>query len=189
MNLLSLRGSQRRCLELFWKRRQQTLPKRREQIKSTMRNTLPIPFADLSKARVSCQSLAGIKGSNSAEEMDICLLRVLCVVRQRSPRRADPSSRGVLSSVVCLNVIRKTSTLEGQGPRGLLSYNKCVILRNNKFQYIFSPPAPPDRLRFWPEPEPDHSLPLKTEGKDDTCCTFSPPRGKTLTCDQGHKNI
>jgi hypothetical protein len=32
--------------------------------------------------------------------MDVCLLWVLCVVRQRSLRRADYSSRGVLPTVV-----------------------------------------------------------------------------------------
>jgi len=33
--------------------------------------------------------------------MDVCLLWVLCVVRKRSLRRADHSSRGVLPTVVC----------------------------------------------------------------------------------------
>jgi hypothetical protein len=33
--------------------------------------------------------------------MDVCQLWVLCVVRWRSPRRADHSSRGVLPTVVC----------------------------------------------------------------------------------------
>jgi hypothetical protein len=37
--------------------------------------------------------------------MDICLLWVLCVVRWRSLRRAGPSSRGVLPSVVCLKSV------------------------------------------------------------------------------------
>ena len=35
------------------------------------------------------------------EGMDVCLLWVLCVVRYRSLRRADHSSRGVLLTVVC----------------------------------------------------------------------------------------
>jgi hypothetical protein len=39
--------------------------------------------------------------------MDVSLLSVLCVVRQRSLRWADHSSRGVLPSVVCLSVIVK----------------------------------------------------------------------------------
>jgi hypothetical protein len=34
--------------------------------------------------------------------MDVCLLYSVCVVRYRSLRRADPSSRGVLSTVVCV---------------------------------------------------------------------------------------
>ena len=41
-------------------------------------------------------------GSNPAGGMDICLLRVLCVVRYRSLRRADHSSRGVVPSGVCV---------------------------------------------------------------------------------------
>jgi hypothetical protein len=40
--------------------------------------------------------------------MDVCVLRVLYVARQRSLRRADHSSRGVLPSVVCLSVIVKS---------------------------------------------------------------------------------
>ena len=39
-------------------------------------------------------------GSNTAGGMDVCLLRVLCVVRYRSLRRFDHSSRGVLASVI-----------------------------------------------------------------------------------------
>jgi hypothetical protein len=33
--------------------------------------------------------------------MDVCLLWVLCVVKRKSLRRAGPSSRGVLPTVVC----------------------------------------------------------------------------------------
>ena len=43
---------------------------------------------------------AEIVGSNPTGGMDICLLWVSCVVRQRSLRRADHSSRGVLPTVV-----------------------------------------------------------------------------------------
>jgi hypothetical protein len=58
----------------------------------------PIPLA----ARLVCgHFLAGITGSNPAGGMDICLLRVLRVVRQMSPLWADDSSKGVLPSVVC----------------------------------------------------------------------------------------
>jgi len=39
--------------------------------------------------------------------MGVCLLLVLSVVRYRSLRRADRSSRGVLPILVCLCVIMK----------------------------------------------------------------------------------
>jgi len=42
---------------------------------------LPIPLAARSKAWVCGRTLAGIVGSNPARGMDVCLLRVLCVVR------------------------------------------------------------------------------------------------------------
>jgi hypothetical protein len=39
--------------------------------------------------------------------VDVCFLWFLFVVWQRSPRRADPSSRGILSSVcVCMCVVK-----------------------------------------------------------------------------------
>jgi len=40
-------------------------------------------------------------GSNPTTCMVVCLLWVLCVVRHRSLRRADHSSRGVLPTLVC----------------------------------------------------------------------------------------
>jgi hypothetical protein len=46
-------------------------------------------------------------GSNHAGSINICLLWLLCVVRQRSLRGADHSSRGILPSEVCLSVIVK----------------------------------------------------------------------------------
>ena len=58
-----------------------------------------------SKAWVCGRSIAGIAGSNPAGGIDVCLLRVLCVVRYRFPRRADHLSGRVLLSVVCLSVI------------------------------------------------------------------------------------
>jgi hypothetical protein len=58
----------------------------------------PIPLA----ARWVCGGfLPGIASSNPAGGMDICLLRFLRVVRQRSLLWTDESSRGVLLSVVC----------------------------------------------------------------------------------------
>ena len=59
-------------------------------------------------------SLAGIAGSNPAGLMDVCLLEVLCVVRS-----TDHSSRGILQSVVCLNVIvKKRRQGRSPGPLG-----------------------------------------------------------------------
>ena len=46
------------------------------------------------------RSPAEIVGSNPTGGMDICLLWVLCVVRLKSLRRADHSSRGVLPTVL-----------------------------------------------------------------------------------------
>ena len=65
----------------------------------------PIAVSALSKVWVCVRSLAGFAGSNPAGSMDVCHLWVLGVVRQGSLRRADPSSRGVPPSVVCLSVI------------------------------------------------------------------------------------
>ena len=54
-----------------------------------------------SKAYVWGRSTAEIVGSNPTGGMNVCLLLMLCVVRYRSQRRANPSSRGVIPSVVC----------------------------------------------------------------------------------------
>ena len=53
------------------------------------------PHVPRSKGWVCGRSVAGIAGSNPAVYMKVCLLWVLCVVRYRSLRRADHSSRGV----------------------------------------------------------------------------------------------
>jgi hypothetical protein len=58
-----------------------------------------------SKAWVYRSLNAGMAVSNSAGVMKVCLLCVLCVVRQSSLRRAVRLSKVVLSSVVCLIVI------------------------------------------------------------------------------------
>jgi hypothetical protein len=62
----------------------------------------PIPVATWSWVWVCSCSLAGILGSNPARSMDACRLSVLCVVRQRSLRRADHLSRGDLPSFICM---------------------------------------------------------------------------------------
>ena len=54
--------------------------------------------------------------------MDVCLLLGLCFVRKRSLRRADHSSRGVLSSVVCRNECdHESSEMRRHWPTGELS--------------------------------------------------------------------
>ena len=68
---------------------------------------MPIPVAERSKAWVCGRSLVGIAGSNPAGGMDVCLVWLFGVVRERSLRRTDPSSRGVLPNLVCLSVIVK----------------------------------------------------------------------------------
>ena len=60
-------------------------------------------MAERSKALVWGCSHVGILCSNSARGIDVCLSWMLYVVRQSSVLRADHSSRGVISSVVCLS--------------------------------------------------------------------------------------
>ena len=57
-----------------------------------------------SKVWICGRMPAEIVGSNSTGGMDDCLLWVLCVVRNRSLRRADHSSKGVyrMRSVFCV---------------------------------------------------------------------------------------
>ena len=61
-----------------------------------------IPVAARSKVWVCGLSLAGFAGSNPAWGTYVCLLWVLCVVRYRSLRRANHSSRELLPTVVCV---------------------------------------------------------------------------------------
>jgi hypothetical protein len=79
-----------------------------------LRLILPIPVAARSKAWVCGHSLAGIAVSNTAKGMYVCLMWVLCVVRWRSLRRADHSSREVLPSVVCLNECDRETSIIGR---------------------------------------------------------------------------
>jgi hypothetical protein len=79
-----------------------------------------MPVAMLFKAWVSGRSLAGIAGSNPAGDMYVCPLWILCVVRWRSLRRADHSSRGILQSALCLNVIVKRRQWGDLGPGGVV---------------------------------------------------------------------
>jgi len=90
-----------------------------------------MPEAARSKAWVCGRSFVLIASSNPIGGMDVCLLEELFFVRYRCLRRADLSSRGVPSSVVCLNAIEQ-SHRGGQGPLGL-SY------RDKKIVYLISP--------------------------------------------------
>ena len=60
---------------------------------------MQISVAERSKASVDGNSLAEVAGSNPTWSTEVCLFCVVCVVKQRSLRRADPSSRGVLPTV------------------------------------------------------------------------------------------
>jgi hypothetical protein len=70
-------------------------------------NMLPSPVTAWSKASVSGRSIAGVAGSKPAGDMDVCLFSLMCVVWQRSLRRAVHSPKVVLLSVICLRVIVK----------------------------------------------------------------------------------
>jgi len=67
--------------------------------------------------------------------MDVCLLWVLCVVRQRSLRRSNHSSRVVLPSVVCLSVIVKPRQWGGFGPLG--GGGCCAIGKKYYYYYYY----------------------------------------------------
>jgi hypothetical protein len=58
-----------------------------------------------SMAQVCDHSIPGIAGSNSLEGMDVCLLRLLCVVHIAPLRLADHSSRGDLQAVCAYQIV------------------------------------------------------------------------------------
>jgi hypothetical protein len=60
--------------------------------------------------------------------MDVCLLCVLCVVRLRSLRRADHSSRGDLPTVARRYVIKKSRGRGGHRPRWAADSEKILII-------------------------------------------------------------
>jgi hypothetical protein len=90
-----------------------------------------MPVAKRSNLWICGCSLAGIAGSNAAGDMDACVLWVLCVVRSRSLRPADHSSRGVLATVVCLSVIEKPDMRMPWPTRGC-----CVGRKKIKTKYM-----------------------------------------------------
>jgi len=70
-------------------------------------------------ARYNCgRSHSGIAGSNISRGTDVCLLWMLCVVRYRPLRRADPSSKGILPSVFVSMRVWSSATIT------LYTYNK-----------------------------------------------------------------
>jgi len=83
---------------------------------------MPIPMAAQSKALAYGLSLAGNAGSNQTGDMNVFC--ECCVVRFRSSRRADHSSRGFLPNVVCMTMISKPQRREGLRPLGLSSHEK-----------------------------------------------------------------
>jgi len=62
----------------------------------------------------------------------MCVLQVLCLVRQSCLRRADHSSRGVLPTVLCLGPIEETRGRD-LCPLGIPSHE-----RRNTFRHIGS---------------------------------------------------
>jgi len=82
----------------------------------------PVPVAARSKALVCVRLPAETVGLNLARGMNFCLLWMLHVARWKSPRLADHSSRGVLSTVVCrclwsINLMIKEA-IHRVGPQG-----------------------------------------------------------------------
>jgi hypothetical protein len=84
----------------------------------------PISAAVPSKVWFCDRSFVGKAGSNPAGGIHVCLLIVFCVVKYRSLRIVDHSSRGVLPSVVCLSVIVNSRQWGGLGPLGMSSHGK-----------------------------------------------------------------
>ena len=83
---------------------------------------VPVPVAARSEAYICGRSPAEIMVSNHNGGMDVCLLWVLCVVRYRSLRQADHSSRGFIQTVVRRYVwSRKPSEWGGPGPLGAVA--------------------------------------------------------------------
>jgi len=60
------------------------------------------------RRRSATSCMLGLRVRILPVDMDVCLLRFLCVVRQRYPRRAYHPSRGVLATAMRLSVIVKS---------------------------------------------------------------------------------
>ena len=82
------------------------------------------------KAWLFGRPLAGIVGSNPAREMNV--LRVLCGVRQRSLRRADPSPRRFLPCLcicVCVCVCASVNVRACACARACVCVFACACAR------------------------------------------------------------
>ena len=66
-------------------------------------------------------------GLDLARGVGVSLLWMLCVVSYAFLRRADHSSRGVLSSVMCLSVISKPQQWGSLGPLGGYGATKKIL--------------------------------------------------------------
>jgi len=97
----------------------------------------PISVAAPSNGWVCSRSLPGTAGSNPTGDMDVCLLSVLCVIKYRSLRRADHSSRGVLPSATCLSVIVKPRQWRDCSPLGADMPWKKKMLRAHETWGLF----------------------------------------------------
>ena len=95
-------------------------------------------FADSLRAGLGLSSPAQIVGSNPTGGIDECC--VFSVVRWRSLRRADHSSRGVLPSAVRCCVWSRNLVNEGAWPTegGVCGAKKTHVLNNNNEFAAFS---------------------------------------------------
>jgi len=70
--------------------------------------------------------------------MDVCLLRILCIVRYSSLLQADHSSRGVLPSVVCVPECgREASIMRRPWATGGCCAMEKINISLELFIYIF----------------------------------------------------
>jgi hypothetical protein len=74
-------------------------------ISSSVEHLMPLPVAARSKMLVCGRSSAATATSNPTGGTEVSILRVMRIVRQRSLRRTDYSSRGALPTVVCRCVL------------------------------------------------------------------------------------
>jgi len=106
---------------------------------------------------VCCQVEVSAMGWSLVQRspMDVCLLWVFCVVRERSLRRADHSPRGVLLTVVrrCVwsrNLVNEEALaqwgLSRQNQTVLFATQLCDSVQN--ISHLTSPPISPTRHRL-----------------------------------------